>query len=86
MKFSNWKRRRRPLYAVAFRYDCGRTETRLNTGGKVRTPNKIDSSIFVHVMENMCLKDRRNAVMIQINPKWNVPMHTYLKVNTDGAF
>jgi ribonuclease HI len=57
-----------------------------NSGNKVRKPQQIVSSIISHTTEYKALGKKEQNPKNQVPPKWSLPMHNYVKINTDGAY
>jgi hypothetical protein len=53
---------------------------------KVRKPQQIVSSIISHTTEYKALGKKEQNPKNQVPPKWSLPMHNYVKINTDGAY
>jgi hypothetical protein len=57
-----------------------------NVGDKIRSTQQVISSISTHVMEYKSLSEKRSVLRTTSMPSWELPMHNYVKINTDGAF
>jgi ribonuclease HI len=57
-----------------------------NSGKIIRKPQQIVSSIISHAMEYKVLGKNELKQNRHVQSKWTLPMYSYVKINTDGAF